>query len=318
MLRLEKVKKYYRLHRHRIFGHEYLKAVDDVSFSVAKGESFGIVGESGCGKSTLAKTIVMLETPTAGNVYFEDQNLALLPRGEMRQVRRNIQIVFQDAYASLNPRFSISETLNEPLSNFAEAGKSDSIAMVNVTLDMVQLPKKVLACYPSELSGGERQRVCIARALILRPRLIVFDEATSGLDVTLQSQILKILAELRKELSLTYIFITHNLQILPYITDRVGVMFSGKMVELISAGKLGEAVHPYTKALIAAAPVQHPKDRRTGGGISLPSGTKSLTGGCCFLSRCPIARDACYCRQPEMAAAEHEGTAACFLTDSNP
>lgn len=312
MLRLEKVQKYYRLHRHRIFGHEYLKAVDDVSFSVAEGESFGIVGESGCGKSTLAKTIVMLESPTAGNVYFEDRNLALLPRREMRQVRRNIQIVFQDAYASLNPRFSISETLSEPLNNFAETGKSASMGLVNATLDMVQLSKKVLACYPSELSGGERQRVCIARAMILRPRLIVFDEATSGLDVTLQSQILKILAELRSEFGLTYIFITHNLQIIPYITSRVGVMFSGKMVEIISAGKLEEAVHPYTKALIAAAPAQHPKDRRTGNAIFLPSGMKSLTGGCCFLSRCPIARDACYCHQPEMVTAEHEGKVACF------
>lgn len=313
MLQLENVKKYYRLHRKMPFGHEYLKAVDGVSFKVEQGESFGIVGESGSGKSTLAKLIVFLEQLTDGTILFDGNNLASLPRESLRQIRRNIQIVFQDAYASLNPRFNVADTLIEPLENFNLTNKIDVTKTINEVLAMVQLPLAVLSKYPSELSGGERQRVCIARTLILRPRLIVFDEATSGLDVTLQSQILNILATLRRELGLTYIFITHNLQILPVITDRVGVMYSGRLVEVIYSKQINKALHPYTQELLAAAPAQHPKDRKLTRKVSLKAINKKSDGGCCYFCRCPISHEQCRMVQPKLLQASHNGELACLV-----
>lgn len=262
MLRVEGVVKYYRLHSSWLSGHEIVRAVDDVSFHVKVGESFGIVGESGCGKSTLAKMIMMLERTTKGLIFFSGKNLAELEKQYRRELRRDIQIVFQDTYASLNPRFSIKESLEEPITNFSLENKFPLEKRLHDMLEIVQLPKNMLLRYPSELSGGERQRVCIARALILQPRFIIFDEATSGLDVTLQSQILAILKELRQERGLTYLFITHNLKLIPYITERVAVMHQGKIVEIIKSNQLKQAIHPYTQKLLSSVPINHPQDRR--------------------------------------------------------
>ena len=262
MLRVEGVVKHYRLHSSWLGGHEIVKAVDDASFDVKAGESFGIVGESGCGKSTLAKMIVMLEMPTKGSIYFSGKNIAELEKKSRRALRQDIQIVFQDTYASLNPRFSIRESLEEPILNFSLEGQFPLDKRLQDMLEVVELPKSMLSRYPSELSGGERQRICIARALILEPRFIIFDEATSGLDVTLQSQILTMLKELRREKGLTYLFITHNLKMIPYITERVAVMQQGKFVEILNSNNLKRAIHPYTKRFLASIPINHPQERQ--------------------------------------------------------
>lgn len=261
LLKLEAVAKHYRLHRSWLAGHDIVKAVDGISFSIQQGESFGLVGESGSGKSTLARLILMLEQPTSGKIFYQDQDVALLTAESRRQLRRQIQIVFQDHSASLDPRFSIEETLAEPILNFSLQKEFPLEARIKAVLAMVELPASVLARYPAELSGGERQRVCIAKALTIQPRFLVLDEATSGFDVILQSQILGLLKILRQELGLTYLVITHNLQLLPAITDRVGVLHEGQMVELLAANALAQAKHPYTCSLLAAVPVAHPRDR---------------------------------------------------------
>ncbi|MDR1702305.1 MAG: dipeptide/oligopeptide/nickel ABC transporter ATP-binding protein [Sporomusaceae bacterium] len=265
ILKVEEAAKYYRLHKSLLAGHDIVKAVDDVSLEIETGESFGIVGESGSGKSTLASLIAHLEPLSAGKIYFDGENLAAVSKTRRRELRRNLQIVFQDAYASLDPRFSVWETLAEPIANFSlvkEKGVKP-IKIITELLERVELSPTMLKRYPNELSGGERQRVCIARALSLAPKFIIFDEATSGLDVTLQSQILKLLKTLQTELKLTYLFITHNLQLIPALTDRVAVMRQGKIVETLGSRNLKDAVHPYTKELLAAIPASHPRLRKT-------------------------------------------------------
>lgn len=262
MLRVEGLVKHYRLHSSWLAGHEIVKAVDGVDFTIHAGESVGIVGESGSGKSTLAKLIMMLEQPTQGNIFWESKEVTALSNPQRRELRRDIQIVFQDTYASLNPRFSVQESLIEPLANFSLVDKVDTLPRLQEMLEIVQLPTSMLLRYPSELSGGERQRVCIARALILEPKFLIFDEATSGLDVTLQSEILRMLKELRQAKNLTYLFITHNLKLIPYVTERALVMYQGKIVETLASKGLSQAVHPYTRLLLSSVPISHPKERR--------------------------------------------------------
>lgn len=314
LLQLDGVKKYYRLHRSWFAGHDIVKAVDGVSFSIEQGESFGIVGESGCGKSTLAKLIVMLESLTAGNIHFAGENLAAIDKNKKRQIRKDMQIVFQDTYASLNPRFSIRETLEQPLYNFSLQKTLDTDQRIREMLDIVELSESTLRSFPAELSGGQRQRVCIARALILQPRFIIFDEATSGLDVTLQSQILNILLDLRKRLGLTYLFITHNLQLLSYMTDRVGVMYMGKLVETIASQDLKDVKHPYSQALLSAIPVQHPRQRGQRNAGLLAKRDAAQTGaaanGCSFYPRCPQAQPICRNQAPKIKNIEN-GSIAC-------
>ena len=262
MLRVEGLVKHYRLHSSWLAGHEIVKAVDGISLTVNAGESVGIVGESGSGKSTLAKLIVMLEKATMGKIYWRGEEVGALSSSRRHELRRDIQIVFQDTYASLNPRFSVQESLEEPLLNFSLTGKVSLVTRLQEILEIVQLPKSMLFRYPSELSGGERQRVCIARALILEPQFIIFDEATSGLDVTLQSQVLTMLKDLRREKGLTYLFITHNLKLIPYVTERALVMYQGKVVEILKSDQLQKAVHPYTRLLLSSVPISHPSERR--------------------------------------------------------
>lgn len=262
MLRVEGLVKHYRLHASWLAGHELVKAVDGLDFTINAGESVGIVGESGSGKSTLAKLIMMLEKPTHGQIYWGNAEVTALSNQQRRELRQEIQIVFQDTYASLNPRYSVQEALTEPLANFSLLDKVAILPCLRQILELVKLPASMLLRYPSELSGGERQRVCIARALILEPKFIIFDEATSGLDVTLQSEILKMLKELRQVKGLTYLFITHNLKLIPYITERALVMYQGKIVETLTSNRLTQAVHPYTRLLLSSVPISHPKERR--------------------------------------------------------
>ena len=315
MLRLDRVAKHYHLHKSWLFGHEMVPAVDGVSFSVKAGESFGIVGESGCGKSTLAGLIAMLEPVSAGTIWFERENLGTLTAKRRRILRQRLQIVFQDIYASLNPRFSIRETLTEPIFNFGlqtEAGFSMG-KRIDELLALVDLPSTMLGRYPAELSGGERQRVGIARALAAKPRLVIFDEATSGLDVTLQSQILRLLLQLRRELGLTYVFITHNLQVLPWITDQVGVMYLGKLVEIVSSRQMPNARHPYTQSLLAAIPVTHPRMRRERRQAAEGEAVRTDSRGCRFYARCFKAAPVCSEYEPEAVYLDEGHIIACHL-----
>lgn len=313
LLQLDHIKKYYRLHRSWLAGHEIVKAVDDVSFSVERGESFGIVGESGCGKSTLARMIAMIDSPTSGCLLFEGADVASLTMEKRRQLRRNSQIVFQEAYAALNPRFSIGETLLEPIENFSLQYSISPEHRIEQVLNIVGLSSDVITKYPAELSGGERQRVCIARALILQPRFILFDEATSGLDSTLQSQILSLLNELRRNLDITYIFITHNLHILSHVTDRVAVMYLGKFVEIVASDSIDKSQHPYTQELFAAVPASHPQQRRDISMSAVLQTRRELTSsGCNYYPRCRVAEPRCKTQIPEMEQARHDGKIACF------
>ena len=256
ILQVNDLVKKYMLKRHWWNKPEEVTAVDHVSFAVCQGESFGLVGESGCGKSTLAKMLVMLEEPDAGTVMFNGRCLSALKAEEQRLLRQELQIVWQDSSQALNPRFCVQDALLEPLLNFGVSGAESSILD---TLSMVGLSTKLLGRYPRELSGGERQRLSIARALILKPRMIIFDEATTGLDATLQFRFLQLIKELKREMELTYLVITHNLELIPFITDRFAVMRGGKIVEIRNSADAACAEHPYTKSLWSAIPAHHPR-----------------------------------------------------------
>ncbi len=262
-IRAEALTKQFHIQRHWWNIPEVVPAVDAVSFAIGKGESFGLVGESGCGKSTLAQLIVLLLEPNLGKVYFNEVEITGLGYGQRRELRKKMQIVFQDAGASLNPRFTVAETLKEPLGNFGFTDERSVNQSVKDILDAVELSERLLHRFPHELSGGEKQRVSIARALMLKPEFIVFDEVTTGLDVTLQYRILQLLSRLRREFGLTYLFITHDLQIIPAATNSVGIMREGRIVEVLSSEDIFRAEHPYTRKLLGAIPVRHPRLRKS-------------------------------------------------------
>jgi len=278
----------------RTVGH--VSAVNNVSFSIEKGKTLGLVGESGCGKSTLGRCLLRLLEPSNGEVFFDGQNVTTLGQKDLKNIRKRMQIIFQDPYASLNPRMTIESILSEPLEiHHLFTGKNEKRKRLRELLNYVQLPQDALGKYPHEFSGGQRQRICIARALAVQPDFIVCDEPVSALDVSVQAQIINLLMDLQKELGLTYLFIAHDLKVVEFISNRVAVMYLGNLVEVAPAGELyGTPKHPYTKALISAIPVPDPNFKKERiilqGDVPSPMNPPK---GCHFHPRCFNAKEEC-------------------------
>ncbi len=299
-----------------------VKAVDGVSLDLAKGEILGLVGESGCGKSTLGRGIMRLIKITDGSIEVNGVNFLALEGKALRQARPNMQMVFQDPYASLNPRMTVYDILEEPLYTHTKLNSEARTAKIKATLELVGLRYKAAKKYPHEFSGGQRQRVAIARALILDPKVIIADEPVSSLDVSVQAQILNLLKEIQTRLGLSMIFISHNLAVVKYISDRIAVMYLGKIVEVADREELyRNPLHPYTRALVSAVPIPDPKLERARKRIVVQGDLPSPLNppkGCAFHTRCPLAFDRCNVEQPKLMA--HSGglhRVACFAVEEN-
>lgn len=292
-----------------------VKAVDDLSFVVYRGETLGIVGESGCGKSTTGRMLMRLIEPTEGSILFEKEEVTKLSPQQLRKVRRDMQMIFQDPFASLNPRHTVEKILEEPLIVHGIGSKEERRKKVREMLEVVGLSSYHAKRYPHQFSGGQRQRIGIARALMTKPKLIIADEPVSALDVSIQAQVLNLLEDLQKEFGLTYIFIAHDLGVVRHISDRVGVMYLGRMVELASSEELyRHPKHPYTKALLEAVPIPDPEYKKekqllTG---DLPSPSNPPTG-CAFHTRCQACMDICKTTKPEWKDVGNGHYVACHL-----
>ena len=296
----------------------WVQAVDRVSFTIRAGETLGLVGESGCGKTTVGRTILRLVEPTRGQVLFEGQDLTRMGRAELKHMRREMQIVFQDPYSCLDPRSQIGSILGDPLALHGVKNAAERRERVREIMDKVGLAEDHIRRYPHEFSGGQRQRIGIARALVLRPKFIVCDEPVSALDVSIQSQVLNLLRALQREFHLTYLFIAHNMSVVEHISDRVGVMYLGKMVELCERELFyRHPLHPYTQALMSAIPIPDPDMRRER--IILPGDVPSPQNpppGCRFHPRCRQAMEICSQKEPALVEVEPEHQVACFLVHS--
>lgn len=292
-----------------------VKAVDGVSFSVRQGETLGIVGESGCGKSTTGRLLMRILDPSDGQIVFEGQDITKLSGSRLRGIRQHFQMIFQDPYASLNPRMTVEQVISEPLLVNKTMSRSQAVERVSSLLEVVGLRAEDRLRYPGEFSGGQRQRIGIARALALNPKLIIADEAVSALDVSIQSQILNLMMDLKREYKLSYLFISHNLAVVRHISDRVGVMYLGHLVELAPKTRLySEPLHPYTEALLSAAlePKRHKEQQRVvlQGDVPNPSNPPS---GCPFHTRCPKTVDICRQQKPTLREVMPEHQVACHL-----
>ncbi|AHN23311.1 dipeptide ABC transporter ATP-binding protein [Lysinibacillus sphaericus] len=319
LLKVEGLKKYFPIRKGFLNTQVGdVKAVDNVSFEVFEGETLGIVGESGCGKSTTGRLLMRLLEPTAGNIEFGGKMLSSLSNSEMRKARRDIQMIFQDPYASLNPRHSIGKILEEPLIVHGMGNSKERKQKVIELLKIVGLNEYHVKRYPHQFSGGQRQRIGIARALMTNPRLIIADEPVSALDVSIQAQVLNLMQSLQKELKLTYIFISHDLGVVRHISNRVGVMYLGKLVELTASENLyAEPLHPYTQALLSSVPVPDPTFEREQLIISgdIPSASNPPSG-CAFHTRCPFKKAQCSSVVPNMQEVKPGHYVACHLYDA--
>jgi oligopeptide transport system ATP-binding protein len=305
LIQVRGLKKYFPITEGILFQREKgaIKAVDDVSFDIQKGETLGLVGESGCGKTTTGRTLIQLYRPTAGSVFFNGINLPETKGKELRALRKHMQMIFQDPYASLNPRWTISRIITEPLRVHNIAQGKESMEMVAGLLELVQLNASYMNRYPHEFSGGQRQRIGVARALATRPKFIVCDEPISALDVSIQAQIVNLLEDLQEQLGLTYLFIAHDLSMVRHICDRVAVMYLGVIVELAERNELyNNPLHPYTQALLSAVPIPDPRITRARKRIILegaPPSPENITPGCRFHPRCPNAKENCKTEIPQ-------------------
>lgn len=316
ILEVENVKKYFPISKGILSKQSgAVRAVDDVSFQVKKGETLGIVGESGCGKSTMARLIIRLLDVTEGRIKLEGRDLTSLSKKEMRSTRKDIQMVFQDPYASLNPKWTVERTLLEPMKVYGIGSQSERKDKVADLLKKVGLDPSYAKRHPHEFSGGQRQRIGIARSLVLNPKLVIADEPVSALDISVQAQVINLMQDLQEQYNLTYLFITHDLSVCEHISDRVAVMYLGKIVELASKEQLfSNPLHPYTIALISAAPEVNPVQKKERivlkGDVPSPANPPS---GCAFHTRCPSCMEICKVEAPELKEQSSGQLIACHL-----
>lgn len=314
LIEAQHLKKYFKTPR------GLLHAVDDVSFKIEKGKTLGVVGESGCGKSTLGRTMIHLHEATDGKIIYKDEDISRLSKKDLKVHRKNMQMIFQDPFSSLNPRMSVSQIIAEPLIVYNECSKEELGKRVGELMDTVGLARRFANSYPHELDGGRRQRIGVARALSLNPEFIVADEPVSALDVSIQAQILNLMQDLQEERNLTYMFITHNMSVVKHISDNIMVMYLGMIVEMASSSDMFlNRLHPYTKALLAAVPipeVRAKKERKLiKGELSSPINPKP---GCRFAARCPYAKDICFKESPAMEEVMPDHFVSChFVKEIN-
>ena len=320
LIEIQNLKKYFEVKSSRLFGEKkYVQAVDDVSFSIHKGETFGLVGESGCGKSTTGRTIIRLYEITSGKIIFKGNDITKLSNSAMQEYRKLMQMIFQDPYASLNSRMTVGDIIREPLDIHNSGSKAERVEIIHSLLDAVGLNHDHAARYPHEFSGGQRQRIGIARALAVKPEFIICDEPISALDVSIQAQVVNMLEDLQEERGLTYLFIAHDLSMVRHISDRIGVMYLGKMAELAESDELyTHPVHPYTKALLSAIPIPDPDKSKESHRILLQGDVPSPINppsGCRFRTRCNYATEKCAEAEPVFKEVSPGHFAACHLLD---